>query len=132
MVYDDAEKLYAEVKESGESLLDEALSILFPDSFPLGLAKYKYSRNSYTKIIGYNTTFFPRWDIIKIPLQSVNSALKAQIMQASDDGKEGYAVMYNNGESQVGQLKSPSSALHAQLLPASGTSTLIVSSFSFF
>lgn len=122
MVYNDAEKLYAEVKASGESLLDEALSVLFPDSLPLGLAKHKYSRSSYSRLIGYNMTFLPRWDIIKIPLQSANSALKAQIMQASDDGKEGYAVMTSGNGSQVGQVRSPSSALHAKLLPTSGAS----------
>ncbi|KAF9447763.1 glycoside hydrolase family 38 protein, partial [Macrolepiota fuliginosa MF-IS2] len=119
MVYDDAEKLYAEVSESGESLLDEALSILFPDSVPLAASsKLKYMKG-HSKIIGYNTTFLPRWDIIKIPLSTVNSSLKAQVMQASDDGKEGYAVMQTGARSRVGLLRSPSSGLHAQLLPAS-------------
>jgi alpha-mannosidase len=120
MVYDDAERLYGEVKASGESLLDEALSVLFPDSLPLGLPRQKYSRGSYGRMIGYNTTFLRRWDIIKIPLQTANSTLKAQIMQASDDGKEGYAVMTSGGGTQVGELRSPSSALHTKLLPASG------------
>lgn len=120
MVYDDAEKLYAEVKDSGGALLDEALGVLFPDSLPFTASSGLKNLKGYNKIIAYNTTFFPRWDIIKIPLSSVSSALKAQVMQASDDGKEGYAVMQTDAGSQVGMLRTPSSALHAQLLPASG------------
>ncbi|KAJ3574050.1 hypothetical protein NP233_g2021 [Leucocoprinus birnbaumii] len=124
MVYDDAEKLYGEVKQSGESLIEASLSVLFPDSFPLHALvstrmKYFKNSNTYDKIIGYNTTFLPRWDIIKFPLNGANSALKSQILQASDDGKEGYAVMQTLAGSQVGQLRSSNSALHAQLMPAS-------------
>lgn len=126
MVYNDANKLYAEVKASGESLIDEALSVIFPDSLPLHLlesTKKKYFKSPYNKIIGYNTTFLPRWDIIKISLNGANSALKAQVLQASDDGKEGYAVMQTPEGSQVGQLRDSSSTLHAQLWPASGMSS---------
>jgi len=124
MVYDDAEKLYAEVKLSGESLVEEALSILFPDSLPLcSMAnhKMKYLEDSCDKIIGYNTTFLPRWDVIMIPIDRVNSALKAHILQASDDGREGYGVMQTPASSQVGQLRSPGCSLYTHLLPASGT-----------
>ncbi|KAF5347291.1 hypothetical protein D9756_009971 [Leucocoprinus leucothites] len=118
MVYDDAEKLYAEVKASGESIIEDALSVLFPDSLPL-YTKMKYFRNHHSKIIGYNTTFLPRWDIIKIPLDGASPALKAHILQASDDGKEGYAVMQTPAGSQVGQSRNASTSLHAQLFPAS-------------
>jgi len=124
MVYDDAEKLYAEVKLSGESLIEEALSILFPDSFPfcsMANPKMKYLEGSHDKIIGYNTTFLPRWDVIMIPIDRVNSALKAHILQASDDGKEGYGVMQTPDGSQVGQLRNPDCSLYTHLQPASGT-----------
>ena len=124
MVYDDAEKLYAEVKLSGESLIEEALSILFPDSLPfcsMANPKMKYLEGSYDKIIGYNTTFLPRWDVIMIPIDRVNSALKAHILQANDDGKEGYGVMQTPAGSQVGQLRNPDCSLYTHLQPASGT-----------
>lgn len=125
MVYDDAEKLYAEVKESGEALLNEALSVLFPDSLPLIPSLKIRNLKNYNTIFGYNTTFLPRWDVIKIPLLGVSTTLKSQIMQASDDGREGYAIMQTRSGSHVGILRSQSSALHAQLLPASGTSVYV-------
>ena len=118
MVYGDAEKLYAEVRLSGESLIEEALSILFPESLPFHSTTT--SKINFDKIIGYNTTFLPRWDVITIPLDRVNSALKAQILQVSDDGKEGYAVMQTPAGNQVGHVWNPNCTVHTHLLPASG------------
>jgi len=122
MVYQDAETLYTDVMKSGEILIEEALSILFPDSEPFlsMVPPRKFLGGSCDKVIGYNTTFLPRWDIIAFPMDRVNSALKAQILQASDDGKEGYGVMQTPAGSQVGQLRDPNCSLYTHLLPASG------------
>ncbi|KAJ3503870.1 hypothetical protein NLJ89_g8237 [Agrocybe chaxingu] len=119
MVYDDAEVLYAEVKKDGEDLLEEAFSVLFPDSVPLTASTRSKTLAGPCKIVAYNTTFFPRWDIIKIPLSRAGSALKAQILQASDDGREGYAIMQCANGAGYGELKHPSNALRAQLKPVS-------------
>ena len=119
MVYDDSEVLYAEIKRDGEALLEEALSVLFPSSVPLTPATRSKSLAGSCKIVAYNTTFFPRWDIIKVPLTKAGSSLKSQILQASDDGREGYAVMHCAKGAGPGELKSPSNALHAQLKSAS-------------
>ena len=119
MVYDDAEVLYGEVKKDGEALLEEAFSVLFPNSVPLTSSTRSKSLAGSSKIVAYNTTFFPRWDIIKVPLAKAGSALKAQILQASDDGKEGYAIMHCLAVGP-GELKHPSNALHAHLKPVSG------------
>jgi alpha-mannosidase len=122
MVYDDAEVLYAEVKKDGEALLEEAFSVLFPSSVPLTQSTRSKSLAGSCKIVAYNTTFFPRWDIIKVPLAKAGSGLKAQVLQASDDGKEGYAIMHCPS-SGPGELKHPSNALHAHLKPVSGRRT---------
>ncbi len=119
MVYDDAEVLYGEVKKDGEALLEEAFSVLFPNSVPLTSSTRSKSLAGSSRIVAYNTTFFPRWDIIKVPLAKAGSALKAQILQASDDGKEGYAIMHCPAVGP-GELKHPSNALHAHLKPVSG------------
>ncbi|KAF8991674.1 glycosyl hydrolases family 38 N-terminal domain-containing protein [Cyathus striatus] len=92
MVYNDAEKLYAEIK--------------------------KQALDSGSKIVGYNTTPFPRWDIIKIPLSGANAGLKSQVMQASDDMREGYAIM-ESSPCGPRELRKPSNELHARLLPVS-------------
>lgn len=117
MVYDDAEKLYAEVKKDGEALLEEAFSILFPHSVPLTPSSRTKSLGG--KIVAFNTTFLPRWDIIKIPLVKAGPALKAQVLQASENGKEGYAIMCCPDGGSPGALRSPTNALHAHLMPVS-------------
>src|ERR1700678_4338587 len=94
MVYEDAEVLYAEVKRDGEALLEEAFSVLFPDSVPLTPTTRSKPLAGSCKIVAYNTTFFPRWEIIKVPLAKAGTSLKSQILQASDDGREGYAIMH--------------------------------------
>ena len=119
MVYDDSEVLYAEIKRDGEALIEEALSVLFPNSVPLTPATRSKSLAGSCKIVAYNTTFFPRWDIIKVPLTKAGSTLKSQILQASDDGREGYAIMHCAKGAGPGELKSPSNALHAHLKPVS-------------
>ena len=115
MVYEDSEVLYAEIKRDGEALVEEALSILFPNSIPLTPATRSKSLAGSCKIVAYNTTFFPRWDIIKVPLAKAGSSLKSQILQASDDGREGYAVMHCAKGAGPGELKSPSNTLHTHL-----------------
>ncbi|KAF6748244.1 alpha-mannosidase [Ephemerocybe angulata] len=119
MVYDDAEKLYAEIKRDGEALLEEALSVLFPSSMPLTPNTRSKALAGSTKIVAFNTTFFPRWDIVKIPLAKAGPALKSQVLQASDDGREGYAVVHCEEGACYGELSSPSNALRSRLMPVS-------------
>ena len=124
MVYEDAEVLYEEVKSDGEALLEEAFSVLFPKSVPLTSSTRSKSLAGSSKIIAYNTTFFPRWDIVKIPLAKAGNSLKSMVLQASDNGKEGYAIMHCANGGGPGELKHPSNALHAHLKPVSGASSL--------
>src|SRR5882757_8520912 len=132
MVYDDCEVLYAEVKRDGEALLEEALSVLLPNSVPLNPATRSKSLAGSCKIIAYNTPFFPRWDIIKVPMAKAGSPLKSQILQASGDGREGYAIMHCAKGAGLGELKKPSNALHAHLKPVSSNAlSFFIGNFKF-
>ena len=120
-MYEDAEVLYAEVKRDGEAILEEALCVLFPGSVPVIPSMRSKSLGGSSKLIGFNTTFFPRWDITRIPsLSKAGPALKNLILQASEDGKEGYGIMHCAGGGSVGELKHPSSGLHELIKPVSG------------
>jgi alpha-mannosidase len=91
MVYDDAEQLYAEVRKSGFDLMEEAFGVLAPDSLPLNSDSLsKLTRAS--ALFGYNTTFFPRLDLVKVPLTGSAKALGGSVLQTSKDGSEGYAL----------------------------------------
>ncbi|KAF8878221.1 glycoside hydrolase family 38 protein [Infundibulicybe gibba] len=95
MVYEDAEKLYAEVRKDGGKMLEDAFRVLFPRSMALAdqmdfapVPEQKY-------FAAYNTTFFPRRDVIEIPLVAIGSdkSLQSQVLQTSTDGKTGYALV---------------------------------------
>ncbi|EJF58912.1 glycoside hydrolase family 38 protein [Dichomitus squalens LYAD-421 SS1] len=90
MVYDDAEKLYAEVRKEGEALIEEAFKAIFPSSVSLTDPTFKKKTGT---IVGYNTTFFPRRDIVEIPLTGAASKLRSQVVQSSKDGSVGLALM---------------------------------------
>ncbi|KAF9459521.1 glycoside hydrolase family 38 protein [Collybia nuda] len=119
MVYEDAEMYYAEVRKGGSKLLDEAFAVLFPDSVALTSETDVASLPTSSQILGFNTTFFRRSDIIEVPLVGANSGLKSQILQTSSDGKFGYAVMNTPGGGNVGALCTPETGLHAQIMPVS-------------
>ena len=121
MVYEDAEVLYAEVKRDGEAILEDALSALLPASVPVLPSMRTKALGGSSKILAFNTTFLPRWDIVRIPsLSKAGPSLKSLVLQASEDGKEGYAIMHCPGGGAIGELKHPSSGLHELIKPVSG------------
>jgi alpha-mannosidase len=93
-VYEDAEAICAEVKCDGELLVEEAFSVLIPNSVPLTPATTSKLLSGSCKIIADNTMFFSQWEIVKVPLTKAGSWLKSQILQASNDCREGYAIMH--------------------------------------
>ncbi|KAG5635742.1 hypothetical protein H0H81_010225 [Sphagnurus paluster] len=119
MVYEDAEKLYAEVRKDGEILLDEAFNVLLPHSVSLTQSTNPKSLTTSDKIVGFNTTFFRRSDMIEVPLAGASAAIKSQILQTSSDGSIGYAIMNTPGGANVGTVCTPATGLHAQILPVS-------------
>src|SRR6266545_4896535 len=89
MVYDDAEVLYAEVKRDGEAILEDAFSALLPASVSVSPSMRTKTLGGSSKIVAFNTTFLPRWDIVRIPsLSKAGPSLKSLVLQASEGGKE--------------------------------------------
>ncbi|KAG6847892.1 hypothetical protein H0H93_005147, partial [Arthromyces matolae] len=122
MVYEDAEKLYAEIAKDGQAMVEEALHVILPFSVPLDANTNPKSISSSGTIVGFNTTFFRRSDVIQVPLIGAGSALKSQVLQTSNDGTVGYAVMNTPGGASLGTLCTPENGLHAQILPVSAAS----------
>lgn len=91
MVYEDAEKLYAEVRTDTDRLLDRALAVLYPSSLPL--SSVPASASGPLSVFAHNTTFFARRDVVRVPLgeRGINSG--NALLQKTDDGKEAYVVL---------------------------------------
>jgi alpha-mannosidase len=124
MVYEDAEKLYAEVRKSGEMLLDKAFDVLLGTGNSALVPSTRFPTNAM--LVGYNTTFFQRFDIMEVPLASASTGLKSQILQTSGDRKFGYAVMHCEGGGSMGSLCTPEKGLHNYIMPASGMFSSLV------
>ncbi|KAH9942858.1 glycosyl hydrolases family 38 N-terminal domain-containing protein [Amylocystis lapponica] len=115
MVYDDAEKLYAEVRKDGEALIEEAFSALFPASFLLTDPALKAKNLKPGSVIGWNTTFFPRREVVEVPLVGGSSRLRSQVVQASKDGNSGLALMNCSADSSL----AFASGMYADCMPVS-------------
>ena len=123
MVYDDAEELYAEVFKDGADLLDEAFDILFPPSVALPSSSPQKPLNCSGDIVAFNTTFFPRQDIIQVPMvgslkaKFASMSPDAAATQSSKDGNTGYILMACAPSSNIGMP----SGLSPNCNPASGS-----------
>lgn len=117
MVYDDAEAIFSEIRKSGDALFEEAISVLMPSSAPLSFLSHDlyattFPTPSYPSVaalnlasevyadgadlVGLNTTFFPRRDVVKIPkevLGALNGIGKEYEVQELKDGSGAYVVM---------------------------------------
>jgi len=116
MVYDDAEKLYAEVRKDVESLLEEAFGTLLQKSIPVSQEIPLQVAGTSGCLVGFNMTSFPRRDIIKIPLHATGSHMKSKVVQTSLNGSLGYVLM---DFSEDGSLAAPS-GLYADCMPPFG------------
>lgn len=115
MVYEDAEKLYAQVKKEGNELIEEAFEVIF------GWANSDARTQPVSgNFIGFNTTPFPRRDVVKVPFSGPQAAkLRSKLVQTTKDGKEGYALM----DCSAGGPLSSSSGMFADCHPVSGKPT---------
>ncbi|KAJ7842331.1 hypothetical protein B0H14DRAFT_3692112 [Mycena olivaceomarginata] len=96
MVYDDAEKLYEGVREADEKMLDDALDVILGGHTR---APGVGSATELGQLVAYNTMFFPRCEVVQVPLPAVgDSALRTQVAQRAADGKTGYAVVHSVGQ----------------------------------
>ncbi|KAI0742249.1 glycoside hydrolase family 38 protein [Daedaleopsis nitida] len=91
MVYEDAEKLYGEVRKDGRALLEAAFKAIFPPSISLTDPAFKSKKTG--TIVGFNTTFFPRRDIVVVPMAGAASRLRSQVVQTSKNGTTGFALL---------------------------------------
>ena len=119
MVYDDAEKLYAEVRKDGETLLEEAFKAIFPPSVSLADPAFKSKKTG--TIVGFNTTFFPRRDIVEVPLTGAAQRLKSQVVQTSKNGTSGLALFH----CAAGGGVAYGTGMYADCKPVSGTLSLL-------
>ncbi|KIM65521.1 glycoside hydrolase family 38 protein [Scleroderma citrinum Foug A] len=101
MVYEDAEKLYSEVRRDCYIMLEEAFGVLLAGTFPAfsGAPSVK----NISGILAFNTTPFPRQDVIEFPLPGVGSPLSSSAAQTSLDGKFGYAFIDCQEHGLIGQ-----------------------------
>lgn len=112
MVYEDAEKLYAQVKNDGNELIEEAFEAIF--GWSNSDARTQPVSGNF---IGFNTTPFPRRDVVKVPFAGPHAAkLRSKLVQTTRDGKEGYALM----DCPTGGPLSSSSGMFADCHPVSG------------
>lgn len=82
-VYEDAEKLYAEVAQKGEALLEAARQAALHGSQTIGIASGHTSRGS--KLVGLNTLSFPRQEVIQIPVEKYDGRSAFTPSKADDD-----------------------------------------------
>jgi len=112
MVYKDAEKIYAQVKKDGSKLIEEAFEAIF--GCATSDARTQHVSGNF---VGFNTTPFPRRDVIKVPFAGPHAAkLRSTLVQTTKDGKEGYALM----DSPMGGPLCSSSGMFADCHPVSG------------
>ena len=112
MVYEDAEKIYAQVRKDGSELIEEAFKAIF--GWPSSDARVQPISGNF---IGFNTTPFPRRDVIKVPFTGPHAAkLRSKLVQTTKNGKEGYALM----DCSSGGPLCSSSGMFADCHPVSG------------
>jgi alpha-mannosidase len=88
MVYEDAEKLYAEVRADAEALVENAFHVLYPGSLPLSSPT-----SGPLTLFAHNTTLFARRDVVRVPLGEKGTISGSALVQTTGGGKEGYIVL---------------------------------------
>lgn len=120
MVYEDAEKLYAEVAKDGKALFDEAVGAYLAEMIPLShyIQKSK-SPHVNGRITALNTLHFSRREVVEIPLVGPSATkLRSEVIQISKDGSKAYALLEGHKDT-AGLLWAK--GMYADVQPASGT-----------
>ncbi|SCV71207.1 BQ2448_2795 [Microbotryum intermedium] len=99
LIYEDAEKIYAETAEKGGALLEEALRVLLP-----GSVRADDANAEGDELVAVNTTNFARRDLVKIPLAGARALADAAI-QLSHDGAA-YVLFENDGAQPLSSATS--------------------------
>ncbi|PLW49433.1 hypothetical protein PCASD_01936 [Puccinia coronata f. sp. avenae] len=115
-VYEDAEKMYAEVAEKGEALLEAARQAALYGSQKIDVASASPSRGGC--LIGLNTLSFPRQEIIQIPLEMYDGRCAFSPCKRDDDS--GFVIAKDGLGNGLIELESLSNLReHIQLATAS-------------
>jgi len=120
MVYEDAEALYANVRKIGNELLEEAFRVLYPKS--ISFLTSKESEIQGGRIMALNTTPFPRMDVIKVPLSSIEPHASDKDVQMAADSRSAYVVMHSPEAGGASSRALDSSVL----MPVSGAVILCI------
>ena len=116
MVYKDAELIYARVAKDGKALLEAAFKALIPKSVAFSLNQLLQSTIP-GKIIAYNSTPFPRLDVVQIPLGGSGGVkLRSETVQVAKDGKTGFVLVDGTAGPGLAQARG----LFADVQPVTG------------
>ena len=118
MVYEDAEKLYAEVAKDGKEMFEEAVAAYLGGLIPLERAISSQIPMTNGRIAALNTVHANRREVVEIPLSGPSAMrLRTEVVQISKDGSKAYALM--DSENNPGGLMF-SKGMYADLKPVSG------------
>jgi alpha-mannosidase len=126
MVYDDAERLYAEVARDGRDMFEEAVRSLLPDTLPLSVlsAPTPTGLSSHLgkgRLVGLNTVHAPRREVVEVPLVGPGAMeLRREVVQIAKDGSKGFAIMESYDLDTNGAGLMSAKAMYAGLQPATG------------
>ena len=130
MVYDDAEKLYAEVANDGKDMFEEAVCVLVPDTLPLSALSSPTSSDqthlpshpNEWRLVGLNTVHAPRREVVEVPLVGPDAIkLREEVVQIAEDGSKAFAIMEADDPYITGAGLMSAKGMHADLQPAFGS-----------
>jgi len=104
-VYEDAEKLYAEVAEKGEALLEAARQAVLYGSQKVDVAAASSNRGG--RLVGLNTLSFPRQEVIRIPLEIYDG--RSAFSPSKKDDDAGFVIAkdgFGNGLIELESLST--------------------------
>ena len=129
MVYDDAEKLYAEVAKDGKDMFEEAASALLPDTLPLSAFSTPISSGQTNlpghsvnkRLVGLNTVHASRREVVEIPLVGPGAMkLRGEVVQLAKDGSRAFAIMETDDVHINGAGIMSAKGMYADLQPVAG------------
>ncbi|KAG9101891.1 Glycoside hydrolase, 38 vacuolar alpha mannosidase [Ceratobasidium sp. 370] len=133
MVYEDAEKLYAEISKDGKAILEDAFGTLLVGSTRID-ASAPLNISSQGKLVAVNTTPFARCEVVKIPLTgSGHKHLRGSAVQIAAGGQTGYVLMDARGGTGLAQpiglfadVKPVSGKFRRELIASGKTGGLVI------
>lgn len=130
MVYDDAEKLYAEVAKDGKDMFEEAVGALVPDTLPLSALSsptssgltHLSSHSGKWRLVGLNTVHASRREVVEVPLAGPGAIkLRGEVAQIAKDGSKAFAIMETDDPHIIGAGLLSAKGIYADLQPVAGS-----------